>query len=512
MQATPSALGLSLAPPIPSTAGPAPGAAGGGGGGGLGSLPAPLSKAVERKHTADALLQSLAQQSHATATPRPVAEARGTTAAPTSLPGRARVALEQCIDAAEQCQIATHARLSDEERARALFCLGWAKARLAQLVQPDALPAQLELALDSLNQATRLVTWFPSEPPHLAATPSVTRPTDPNRHQASLDRLALVPAWGAELVAELARAQTILALAKAMSIQEQRGSSKVDGGAAAVAGDEDDRQLADLIDLACRRNVQALFTPVDPHSAQMEPAGPSAIGAGQNGGGPNSTIVDGVDEHQIGGNSSLADASTVLGNARLLRDVLSALLPYTTDPSAWKLRLDWATHIADVQFVSASLSANRLVDVASAEATKLQNSHISPRERQEVKRVLEKTARRMAPYEMRQGNVLLWLGRVMLDAVGALYLGRTEEGFQAERRRREQQALAASSGGNGGMTEEDFEEEEDEADASAVPVPENDLVRETRQVLIRGALSDWCGLSTGRRADHSLAFHSCGAV
>ncbi|BGP55576.1 hypothetical protein JCM8202v2_003181 [Rhodotorula sphaerocarpa] len=480
-----SALGLSmasnqLAPGVPLHAAATSANVGGiGAAAGGAHVPVPqlLQHAVKLKATAESLLQSL---NHHQQPPATVADERGgeedggadrgtttraaaatTGNAAESLPARARDSLEQCIDAADRCleqaQV-QHNRVTDDHRARALYILGWAIARRAQLVAPDALPAELERALAHLERATALVPWFPAEPPALAATPSVTRPLEPTRHQASVDALPMVPAWGAELVAEVARTHTVLALARAMAIQEQRRRVlAAAGGSGKAGGDhaddrEEERQLADMIDLACRRNVQALFTPVDPLSSPG-PAGTSSIG---------------------GGNASLADASTVLGNARLLRDVLSALLPYTTDPAAWKLRLEWATHIADVQFVSASLSANRLVDIASAEATKLQRSHISPRERNGVKRVLEKTARKMAPHEMKQGNVLLWLGRVMLDAVGAQYLGRTQEGFQAERRRREQQATAGVAGAGG---ESDFDEAEDQADA--VPVPENDLLEAT---------------------------------
>ncbi|GAA5972871.1 hypothetical protein JCM8115_006038 [Rhodotorula mucilaginosa] len=422
-----------------------------------GALAHELERAVSLKQQADALLQSPALKQPDAAD----ADARG------ALVDRASGLLDQVMEAAEQAlepNKQQHSTRLEEHRSRAAFCLGWATARRAQLVQSDQLlPLRLQAALDHLQLAASLAPWFPNEPPQLAHTPSVTRPNDPNRHHASVDGFPLVPAWGAELVAELARVQTILALAKAMSIQARRSSEREDQSRDDNDDEqEEEHQLAELIDLACRRNVQALFTPVDPHSTASA-TGPS--------------------DEATGGNASLADASTVLGNARLLRDVLSALVPYTTSPAAWKLRLEWATHIADVQFVSASLSANRLVDVASAEAANLQRSHISPHERTRIKRVLEKTARRMAPYEMRQGNVLLWLGRVMLDAVGALYLGRTREGFQAERRRREQQARAGTDGSGRAMEQDDDDEEEEEG----VPVPENDLVRETRQVLIRAA-------------------------
>lgn len=162
-----------------------------------------------------------------------------------------------------------------------------------------------------------------------------------------------------------------------------------------------------------------------------------------------------------------------MGTARLIRDIAS-LLPYTTSPAAWERRLAWATHVADVRFVSASMSATRLVDVASSSAQKLQDPKISNAERKEVKKVVERTLRKIAPFERTQGNVLLGLARTMIDAIGALYLGRTAAGFQEERRKREEGREVPGA--------------DDEENGDAAEVPENDLVRETRQVLIRGAL------------------------
>ena len=165
-----------------------------------------------------------------------------------------------------------------------------------------------------------------------------------------------------------------------------------------------------------------------------------------------------------------------MGNARLIRQ-LSSLLPFSTSPSLWARHLQFATHVSDVRFVEASMTANRLVDAASAQAAILQNPKTSNQDRNEIRRMLELTIKQLAPLEKVQGNVLLGLGRVMLDAVGALYLGR-QEGFVAERRRKDEEAAM-------GMREEEEEEEEEERKA----VPENELVRETRQVLIRGEFS-----------------------
>lgn len=170
---------------------------------------------------------------------------------------------------------------------------------------------------------------------------------------------------------------------------------------------------------------------------------------------------------------SAHEAGTVMGNSRLIRQ-LSSFLPFTSSPILWARHLNFATHVADVKFVEASMTATRLVDACSAQAAVLQDPKISNRERNEIRKMLELTMRQLAPLERMQGNVLLGLGRVMLDAVGALHLDRTE-GFLAERRRRENDAAA--------MGEED---NEDEDAATKKQVPENELVRETRQVLIRG--------------------------
>lgn len=182
----------------------------------------------------------------------------------------------------------------------------------------------------------------------------------------------------------------------------------------------------------CPLATPALFTPVDPLSASDTPPNPS-------------------------------EAGTVLGNSRLIRD-MSTMFPFSSSPELWTRRVNWATHVADVRFVEASMSANRLVDAASASASILQSATTSEKRRNEVRGVLEATIRRLVPFEKAQGSCLLGLGRVMLEAVGALYLGRGE---LASRRRRDQSRDSAAESDDGPI------------------VPENELVRETRQVLIR---------------------------
>ncbi|BGP40497.1 hypothetical protein JCM10450v2_004480 [Rhodotorula kratochvilovae] len=376
---------------------------------GAAPLPAPLQRLVALRAQADAALNSPALR----------AELADGEAGPNA--AQARDALHAVLDAADGWRAKVQGKTQPEDDARAEYCAAFALARIGEFdgTAPSALPARLDDALARFQRAADLLR-LPA-PPALDAVPSVTRPHDPKRQNAAVD-LAPVPAWAAEMLAEWARTQTTRAFA---SCVDDQGQTVVR-----------DAELADLLDLACARNVQALFTPVDLVSS------------------------DGV--------PSSAEAGTVMGNARLIRD-LSSLLPFTPSGALWTRRLAWATHVADVRFVSASMSANRLVDAASAHAQVLQSSQISQAQRRGVKSVVERTLRRIAPYERTQGNVLLALGRVMLDAVGALYLGR-EVGFQEERRKRDAGAL--------------LEEDEDEKSAE---VPENDLVRETRQVLIRAA-------------------------
>lgn len=190
---------------------------------------------------------------------------------------------------------------------------------------------------------------------------------------------------------------------------------------------------------------------------------------------PPTALFTPVDPLTASDDTNPSEAATVLGNSRLIRD-MSTMFPFTSSPALWTRRIDWATHVADVRFVEASMSANRLVDAASASASILQSASTSDKRRHEVRGVLEATIRRLVPFEKTQGSCLLGLGRTMLSAVGSLYLNRNE--VAADRRRRDQSRDSTAESDDGPI------------------VPENDLVRETRQVLIRCA----CFLLIGRRA------------
>jgi len=138
-------------------------------------------------------------------------------------------------------------KFSAEDEARAEYCLAFALARVGEFdgTAPSALPHHLDDALAHFDRAADLLRLPP--PPALDSVPSVTRPQDPNRQHAAVD-LSPVPAWAAEMLAEWARTQTTRAFASCVD----------DQGQTVVREDE----LADLLDLACRRNVQGA-SPLD---------------------------------------------------------------------------------------------------------------------------------------------------------------------------------------------------------------------------------------------------------
>lgn len=112
-----------------------------------------------------------------------------------------------------------------------------------------------------------------------------------------------------------------------------------------------------------------------------------------------------------------------------------------------------------VNFVAASMSANRLVESASTSTKILSSSKTGDAERREIRAVLEATIRRLVPFEVAQGKCLLKLGKTMLDCVRETHLGGTIARTRVE--------------------------EEDEEEESGVVVPEVELVTETRAILAR---------------------------
>lgn len=170
--------------------------------------------------------------------------------------------------------------------------------------------------------------------------------------------------------------------------------------------------------------------------------------------------------------NSTTTASTVHATALLISD-LSLLLPPTSNPKLWQSHLNWSTHTADVQFITSSITANHLVDSASTAAQQLKDKKITEKKRDGVRNVLEGVVKGLMPLEKEQGEILLSLGGTMVRAVKELYcgegdLGKEERVKKEVGKRRERSA-----------TERDEER--------GMVVPENDLVRETRQVLIRAS-------------------------
>jgi hypothetical protein len=127
-------------------------------------------------------------------------------------------------------------KLSPEEEARGEFVHAWALGRIGEYdgTTPGELPARLEASLERFRAAGELLKI--PEPPLLEGVPSVTRPRE---HLLPLV-LPEVPAWVGEMLAEWARTQTTLAFSKLLSDDTVIGEEK----------------LADLLDMACRRNVQ----------------------------------------------------------------------------------------------------------------------------------------------------------------------------------------------------------------------------------------------------------------
>lgn len=182
--------------------------------------------------------------------------------------------------------------------------------------------------------------------------------------------------------------------------------------------------------------------------------------------------------------SSSAEASTVLGTARLISEIAN-IYPFS-EATPWTRRLDWATHVSDVRFVEASLSADGLINEAQGAASVLQSpSGQSRARRREVRETLQETVRRLVPVEMRQGVILVRLAQQMLDAVYETYIGMPVDKSRERGRSTESRAAAMQS-----VSVENGNDDEDNSNGMSTPlarVPENALVRETRQVLIRAA-------------------------
>lgn len=258
---------------------------------------------------------------------------------------------------------------AEADQARELYLEAWALSRIGQFSMSDESLGLGERALDdSLALFARAATLLHLEsPPLLTAAPSISR----TRNKAKKLDLAPRDGWVCGLLVDYARAEATRSFAACLARSEE-------GEEGSETGEE---LLANMIELACRRNVQALFTPV----------------------------IEGTSSNA----DAAAQASTVLGNTRLLADMISM--------SDWsdivsQRRVAWATHIADVNYVQASMCANRLLESAGLAARLLVDKNASEVEKEQTRRTLEATVKRLIPFEVQQGKSLLGLGKIMMAA------------------------------------------------------------------------------------------------
>ena len=146
-------------------------------------------------------------------------------------------ALETVLAKSEVWKSEATSKLSNDELARGEYIKGWSGARLAEFdgTAPHDMPNRLRDALGHYQQAATLLNL--PEPPMLHEAPSVTRPKE------GLAPLVLpeVSGWAGEMLAEWARTQTTLAFSSLLLSNDQV---------------IDENSLAELLTIACRRNVQ----------------------------------------------------------------------------------------------------------------------------------------------------------------------------------------------------------------------------------------------------------------
>lgn len=129
-------------------------------------------------------------------------------------------------------------KLKPDEVGRGHYILGWALGRVGEYngTKAEELPPVLERALHEYATAAQLLSL--PQPPVLGSTPSVTRPKPGQALDQGLT--AEQPGWVGEMLAEYARTQTTLAFSNLLLDDNP----------------VDELVLADLLDLAARRNVQ----------------------------------------------------------------------------------------------------------------------------------------------------------------------------------------------------------------------------------------------------------------
>ena len=192
------------------------------------TLPEPVKQLITLKVKADSLLASPALE----------AELRDGHAGHQS--AAVGTALERILEAGHDWppKLQGSSKLESDEVARGHYILGWALGRVGEYngTKPEQLPPVLERALQ--EYATGALLLGLSQPPGLGSTPSVTRPKPGQALDQALT--AEQPGWVGEMLAEYARTQTTLAFSNLLLDDTPI----------------DELVLADLLDLAARRNVQ----------------------------------------------------------------------------------------------------------------------------------------------------------------------------------------------------------------------------------------------------------------
>lgn len=138
--------------------------------------------------------------------------------------------------------VTSNTKMSTEDEARIHFIHAWALCRVGEYdgTPTEQLPAQLERSLQLFQQASDLLQL--PDPPQLDNVPSVTRPKEGHSQALSLPEVA---GWVADMLAEFARTQATLAFTTLLAHGYEGQQAFAQSG-----------RLAELLDIACRRNVQ----------------------------------------------------------------------------------------------------------------------------------------------------------------------------------------------------------------------------------------------------------------
>lgn len=278
--------------------------------------------------------------------------------------------LKKCLNLLDSILVKTDHSLSEDSKfttsykARIYFIKGWSEERKGMLL--NDLHITQTPSLESYSVTAELLGIKDDQERFFESLPSVSRP----RELKNAIQFERRENWVGEYLAERARATLTVAYTLLNQLFLNPDANQ-------ETKDEILLAIINHLDLGCRQNIQTLFT-----SLEEDP------------------------------DSSLGPVDIVVGNTRLLEDIIHALPAFPN--SEWCKRLDWSTHISDVVYVEAALSANRLIESAS----RLSRS-VSEQEREEVRKELEAIVTELVPLEERQGKVLARLAKTMIAAMKA---------------------------------------------------------------------------------------------